>query len=96
MTMYMKEYFRRETVHANRLLQLYETTVFSHPRFERKVAQTVQEDLKYWRKQLLIAEQIDTLLDKACEGKSNYSSCATEDRLELETVCDQLEESLQQ
>lgn len=98
MVMYMQEHFRRETVHANRLLQLYETvaTAESHPRFEKKIAQTIREDLNYWREQLLVAEQIDTLLDKVYQGASKYSSFATQDRSALEAACDQLEKSLQQ
>jgi len=96
MSMYMGEYFSREAEQATCLLQLYETTVFSHPRFERKVAKTAQEDLQYWRKQLLIAEQLDVLLDKVCGGTSQHSSLFTEERSALEAACNKLEKSLQQ
>ncbi len=40
MSMYMREYFKREAEQATRLLQLYEKTMFNL-RFEREVTQTV-------------------------------------------------------
>lgn len=90
----MQELFRRETMHAKRLYSLYETLALTNtsPRAQEKIAEIAREDISYWKKLLLSAQDIDALVERHFPGtQTNLNQCAQNERRELFEQYSQLE-----